>query len=190
MLIPSNFLNYPSTYALAAALYLDAYTNADGTTIYLPKRSYADVRDPKRLHHFTQWTRHTHTLYRAVPPQIEVTQFVVLDDGWTERTFELVADYFPVARDAAMRVMLYMWYNILFWSSYKHGSGFVTTHDRTAEQCGCTVEFANKVVLTMLDAELIHRKWIGNGLGHFGTCYMAGRQSNVDRLLELAENPI
>lgn len=190
MIIPSNFYATDSEWALAAALYLDAYIDVDTTSVCLPKRTLNGVRDPKRLPHFTWWTPYMHSKYLRLPDSLPITQYVILDDGWAERTFELVRTTFPAAKDRAMRVALYMWYNVLFWASFKPGQGFVTTHERTAELCGCSVAFVIKVVTAMIEAGLIYRKWVGNGAGHFGTCYMAGRPNNVDRLLELAEKPI
>lgn len=190
MLIPSNFTTFPDSIGLACALYLDAYTDAAGTTIYFPKRTFNEVRDPKRIPHYSTWTHGMHSHYLKVPESMPVEQFVILDDGWAERTIELLQTTFPTCLNHAARVAFYLWYNILFWASYRPGHGFVTTHERTAELCGCSVAFACRVTLAMLDAELIHRKWIGNGLGHFGTCYMAGPANNVDRLLESAENLI
>lgn len=193
MIIPSDFLDCPSTLGLAAALYLDAYTNADATVVYLPKRKYDEVRNPKRIPYLPFWTRYLHTSYLAVPDQWPLHQYVILDDGWALATFQIVAKQFASCKEQAMRVALYLWERILFWQQYSkrpYSVGFVTTHERTAEVCGCSVEFANKVTLAMIDADLIHRKWIGNGLGHFGTCYMAGPANNVDNLLSSVENPI
>lgn len=173
-------------WGLAAALYLDAYITIDDTALNLPKRTLAEVRNPKRLHHLSWWTPYMHAKYLKLPDSIPITQYVILDDGWAADTFELVRKSFPGAKERAMGVALYLWYNILFWSSFKQGQGFVTTHEWTAEMCDCSVAFACRVTLAMVDAGLIHRKWIGNGLGHFGTCYMAGRCNNVDLLLENA----
>lgn len=191
MIIPSNFLDYPSSFGLAAALYLDAYTNADGTILYLPKRTFDQVRDPKRFPRIPFWTRGMHAHYLAVPDTMPLEQFVVLDDGWAVATLELVHTQFPQIKEHAARVAFYLWERILFWQQYSkrpYSVGFVTTHEHTAEMCGCSVAFAIKVVSAMIDAGLIHRKWVGNNLGHFGTCYMAGPANNVDKLL--AENPI
>ena len=185
MIIPSDY--YAAIdWGMAAALYLDAYLDPEGTTLHLPKRTLNEVRDPKRRPHFTWWTPYMHAGYLKVPDDMPITQYVILDDGWAERTFELVRQRFAAVKSRAMSVALYMWYNILFWSSFKPGHGFVTTHERTAEMCDCSVAFAIKVVNAMIEAGLIYRKWIGNGLGHFGTCYMAGRENNVDILLENA----
>lgn len=184
MIIPDNYYCAADAWALATALYLDAYLDIDDTSIHFPKRTLADVRDPKRMRHFSWWTPYMHAAYRKLPDSMPVTQYVILDDGWARSTIELVRQSFPQAKTHAMEVALYLWYNILFWSSFKPGQGFVTTHERTAEMCECSVAFASRVTLAMVDAGLIHRKWIGNGLGHFGTCYMAGRGNNVDILLK------
>ena len=187
MILPCDFLDYSSSFGLIARLYLDGYTDAEGTTIYLPKRTYDSVRDPKRMPHLSFWTRYMHTSYLSVPKQMPLHQYVVLDDGWALTTLQLIVNKFSTAKEQAARVAFHMWERILFWQQYEV-RGFVTTHQQTAEVCGCTEAFAIKVIGVMLDAGLIYRKWVGNNLGHFGTCYMPGREANVDKLL--AENPI
>lgn len=186
MIIPSNFLDQPNAWGCAANLYLDAYVSADGSTLLLPKRTLADVRDARRLHHFPWWNSNMHADYRRTPDRMPLNQYEVLDDGWAAATFELIRTQFPHAREAATRVTMHLWYNILFWASYQAGHGFVTTHEYTAQVCGCSVALVCRVTNAMMEAGLIHRKWIGNGLGHFGSCYMAGPANNIDILLENA----
>lgn len=186
MIIPINFQTYPDGYVYAVALYLDAYLT-DDHILHLPKRQRVDITNPKRLPHLSHWTSRLHTQYRKLPDTMDLEQFVILDDGWAAATLDLVRTKYPNHVNVAARVMFFMWYGILFWAQYKarpYLTGFVTTAEYVAKQCHCDHHFANKVILSMLDAELIHRKWTGNWLTHRGSCYLAGPADSLERLIE------
>ena len=187
MLLPNTFLLCPNTYALAAALYLDAYLNADGTAVILPRRSKAQVLSKRRVPHLTMWTDYLHKQYRELPAQLKLEQFVILDDGWASATLELLGAQFRTNLNAAARVAFHMWERILFWAQYgnhSYAQGFVTTYDQIAVTCGVSSAFAMKVVLALIEAGLIHRKWIGSGVSSHGSCYLAGPEKNLENLLE------
>ena len=186
MILPMNFQTYPDGYVYAAALYLDGYIT-DDHILHLPKRQRTDVTNVKRLPHLPAWTSRLHTQYRKLPDTIDLEQFVILDDGWAAATLDLVRTKYPSHVNVAARVMFYMWERILFWGQYSHRpylTGFVTTAEYVSQQCHCDHHFANKVILSMLDAGLIHRKWTGNLLTHRGSCYLAGPADSLERLLE------
>ena len=187
MVLFNEFKSFHDAYALAVALYLDGYV--DGSNVlHLPKRQRADVMDPHRMHYVTWWSTRIHTQYRRLPDTLKLEQYAVLDDGWAASTLKLLQDRFSDNISTAARVAFYVWTNILLWSYYGSGhayqTGFVTTTDQIAEQCACTPQFAGKVILAMLDAELIHRKWVGNNFMKRGSCYLPGPKDNLAKLLE------
>ena len=186
MIIPITFETIDSSYAFAVALFLDAYTNADSTILYLPKRSRDNITNPKLIPHLPIWSEQCHTAYRKLPVTMDLEQFVVLDDGWAASTLDLVRTQFAGNLNAAARVAFYMWKSILFWGHYsqrQYATGFITTAGYAAKACRCSERFASKVILAMLDVGLIHRKWIGSGLAKCGSCYLPGSADSLQKLL-------
>ena len=186
LLYPELYTN-PYSYCLAVATYLDGYY-LNGV-LYLPKRKRVDITNLQRIPHMSYWSERLHRDYRKLPDTLKLEQFVILDDTWAVKTFDLITQKFGVNLNMAGRIAFFMWHQILFWSHYNaehkpYEQGYVASAQQVAELCGCTVGFALKVIDAMLDAHLIYRKWTGNNLMGRGSCYLAGDEAHLDELLE------
>lgn len=189
MILFNEFKSFHDAYALAVALYLDGYVDGNNV-LHLPKRQRQDIMNTRRMRHVTWWSTRIHTQYRKLPDTLKLEQYAVLDDGWAASTLKLLQSQFSDNISVAARIAFYMWERLLFWGSNPNGihgwyaRGFVTTTNYVAEQCACTPKFAGKVIGTMLDADLIHRKWVGSNYTNRGSCYLPGPKDNLAKLLE------
>lgn len=201
MILFPEFVDYADcAFGLALRLYMDADITtelaADGVeklTLHLPRRTWDALHDPRRYPRLpTPIARSQFAAYRRPPELLPIRQFYLMDDNWAERTIQLVQTKFRNSANAAMHVALFMWYNILLRLRTPDGrsydTGYTVALNDLAAQLGHTENYVNKVVVAMLDAELIHRKWVGNNLMGRGSCYLPGSPGHVDQLL--AENPI
>lgn len=128
-----------------------------------------------------------HQRYLALRDTWDLEQFVILDDAWAASTFQLIHAHCGAKPDVAARVAFYIWERMLFWAQYAHHSyatGYVCTFNQIAEDCRCTLNFAVKIIGLMLDAGLIHRKWVGSNYTNRGSCYLPGPKDNLLNLLE------